>query len=215
MHDAGHSDRLRIVDHDRVTENRTDRFARGSDVGRGVEIRPDQHCQTASMASSLILRPGLPSDAEAMSILHYHCWLTAFVDLVTPSSAVAEMQPLRNAARFHGWMQPESDVTVTVAVLEGVVAGYAAVSGHEVLHVFIEPDHAGHGIGRRLLAAAEQLLTDAGQDLIELHTMLGNEPAIGLYRSAGWEMTDGIVANDHDGVVYDEHVMTKRLRPRD
>lgn len=163
------------------------------------------------MTSTPILRPGRSGDAEAMSILHHHCWPAAFVDLVTPSSAVAEMQPLRNVERFDGWLRPGSGVSVTVAELDGVVAGYSAVSGHELLHLFIEPAHARRGIGRLLLAAAEELLADAGHDEAELHTMIGNEPAIGLYLSAGWEMTDGIVPNDHDGVVYDEHVMIKRL----
>ena len=147
-------------------------------------------------------------------MLHFHCWQAAFVDLVTPSSAVARMQPLRNVERFRGWLQPESGVTVTVGELDGAVAGYTAISGHELLHLFIEPARAGRGLGRRLLAAAEQLLAEAGHDVVELHTMIGNQPAIGLYASAGWEMTDGIVPNDHDGVVYDEHVMIKRLAGR-
>jgi ribosomal protein S18 acetylase RimI-like enzyme len=53
-------------------------------------------------------------------------------------------------------------------------------------------------------------MSAAGHRSFELHTMVGNTPAIGLYQSAGWQMTDRIIhsADDH-GVDYDEHVLVK------
>jgi len=53
-------------------------------------------------------------------------------------------------------------------------------------------------------------LVEAGEERVVLQT--DNEPAIALYRSAGWVVTDRLVHNDRgDGVVYDEHVLVKRL----
>jgi ribosomal protein S18 acetylase RimI-like enzyme len=56
------------------------------------------------------------------------------------------------------------------------------------------------------------MLAEAGHREVELHTIVGNEPALALYRSAGWVVTDRLVHNDTDGLVYDEHVLVKRLR---
>ena len=44
-----------------------------------------------------------------------------------------------------------------------------------------------------------------------MRTMVGNAPAIALYESAGWVVTDQLVHNDVDGVVYDEHELVKRF----
>jgi hypothetical protein len=41
--------------------------------------------------------------------------------------------------------------------------------------------------------------------------MVGNDRAIALYRAVGWTLTDRVVHTDQDGVVYDEHVLVKRL----
>jgi hypothetical protein len=45
-----------------------------------------------------------------------------------------------------------------------------------------------------------------------LHTVVGNEPTIALYRSAGWVLTDHVVTSVDYGMVYDEHVLLKTLR---
>ena len=62
-----------------------------------------------------------------------------------------------------------------------------------------------------LLEVGEETLRSAGHREIELNTMVGNARALDLYRSAGWTVTDRLVHNDQDGVVYDEHVLVKHL----
>lgn len=163
-------------------------------------------------ATSTRIRPGQSGDAAVMSAIHHRCWLDKFATLVTPRDAVDRMDPGRNISRFTDWLSPGSDAQVTVAEHDGHVIGYSTVVGHELLHLFVDPDHAGRGLGRRLLAEAEGQMADAGHRSFELHTMVGNAPAIGLYRSAGWQMTDQLIHSDDDhGVSYDEHVMIKQI----
>ena len=158
------------------------------------------------------VRPGEPADAAALACCHHRCWLHAFADLVTPPEAVDQMDPDRNLERFSDWLSPMSDPEVTVVERDGQVVGYSTVVGNELVHLFVDPDQAGRGYGRRLLAAAEEHMVDAGYRMLELHTMVGNDPAIGLYESAGWQMTDQLVHTDNDnGVSYDEHVLVKHL----
>ena len=159
------------------------------------------------------LRRGVAADARDMALLHHRCWQARFIDLVSPRSVVTGMDPLRNLERFTRWTPEGSDVDVTVAEVEARVAGYAAVAGHELVHLFVDPDQHRLGLGRVLLTDAEARIAHGGHAIAELHTMIGNEPAIGLYRSAGWVMTDEVIHTDDD-VAYDEHVMIKRLGGR-
>jgi ribosomal-protein-alanine N-acetyltransferase len=50
----------------------------------------------------------------------------------------------------------------------------------------VAPEAQGHGLGRRLLAAGVQAAADAGHAACELHALDDNEPALALYRSAGF-----------------------------
>lgn len=82
------------------------------------------------------------------------------------------------------------------------------------MHLFVDPTYWGRGLGRELLAVGEEMLVAAGHSQVELTTLIGNKPALALYRSAGWTMTDEIVHNNVNGVVYDEHRLVKVLQPR-
>lgn len=98
-----------------------------------------------------------------------------------------------------------------VAVLDQVAVGHTTVRGSELVHLFIDPKHWGKGLGRRLLTVGEQMLRDEGHRIISLRTMVGNAPAIALYEAEGWIVTDKLVYNDADGIIYDEHELIKTL----
>ena len=50
----------------------------------------------------------------------------------------------------------------------------------------VAPGAQGHGLGRRLLSEAVAAAAAAGYPRCELHALDGNEPAVSLYRSAGF-----------------------------
>ncbi len=158
----------------------------------------------------ITFRPAVPSDAALIAKYHHRCWQLAFKDLMDPG-VVEAMDPWAKFGRWRQWLDPDSEFSTHVADLKGSPVGHTTVAGNELVHLFIDPEHWGLGLGRSLLVIGEQMLANAGHKEIELHTIVGNERAIKLYRSAGWELTDRLIHNDHEGVVYDEHVLLKQL----
>lgn len=168
---------------------------------------------TFPAVSELLLRPGRPDDAGRITEYHHRCWQLAFAPLLEPG-AVAALGLDWRAWLFDLWLDPEQqDVTVVVADLDGAPVGHTVVHEHEVLHVFVDPDRWGTGIGRRLLAEAERLIASAGFEEAQLHTIIGNAPAVALYVSAGWTVTDQVHHSVDGELEYDEHVLVKRLVP--
>ncbi len=151
-----------------------------------------------------------PADAKAIAIYHHRCWVQAFAHLVNPG-VVEQMDPLGKLDRWQEWLDEGSDFRTLVVVMDNAPVGHATVRDNELVHLFIDPDHWGKGLGRLLLVEGEKMLQDTGHRTAILHTMVGNAPAIALYESAGWVVTDKLVHNDVDGVVYDEHELVKRF----
>jgi ribosomal protein S18 acetylase RimI-like enzyme len=59
-------------------------------------------------------------------------------------------------------------------------------SSAHVLDLCVDEAFRGRGIGRRLLAKAEQIARRAGRSALLIGAVAGNESAIGLYESAGF-----------------------------
>jgi ribosomal protein S18 acetylase RimI-like enzyme len=53
-------------------------------------------------------------------------------------------------------------------------------------NIFVEPTHRNQGIGSELLSAAEELLREAGADVLTLEAMADNESARQFYRAHGY-----------------------------
>ncbi len=60
----------------------------------------------------------------------------------------------------------------------------------ELLALYVDPDHWGLGIGRRLMFAARRLLTERGLRQAMLWVLEGNERAERFYRADSW-LPDG------------------------
>jgi len=157
------------------------------------------------------LRPGRPEDVDRLAAYHHRCVVEAFAPLVGPE-VVERLDPERSTPMFEHWLSADSlDTSVVVAEVGGVAVGHTVVAGHQVFHVFVDPDHWGAGIGRQLLGTAEDLVAANGFDTAELHTRVGNTRAIGLYESAGWKVTDQVLHTDEGDLTYDEHILLKHL----
>jgi ribosomal protein S18 acetylase RimI-like enzyme len=77
-----------------------------------------------------------------------------------------------------------------VAERDGTIVGQVTVFPNgelAELGTFVAREERGRGIGRRLLEAAEDLARRRSLKDLELEVYAHNEPAINLYRSAGFE----------------------------
>lgn len=85
-----------------------------------------------------------------------------------------------------------SDVDrLVVLESEGAVVGFACwrvvVDEAELADIVVDRDRRGAGLGRRLLDACLSDARARGAARVHLEVRAGNAPAIGLYRSAGFE----------------------------
>jgi ribosomal protein S18 acetylase RimI-like enzyme len=101
-----------------------------------------------------------------------------------------------------------------VAVDEsGEVVGFAAVNAREgeMFLLFVHPQHAGRGVGRRLLDAAHDALQAAGCHEVFLYTHEQNHRAITVYGAAGYRRDGSVRESDFRGVHLREPRLVKSL----
>jgi ribosomal protein S18 acetylase RimI-like enzyme len=117
------------------------------------------------------------------------------VDAVAGGASVGFLAPLDRAVAEEWWKaRAEGPFAVWAAVDGGRIVGTVSLafpdkpnSRHraELVKLMVHRDARGRGLGRTLLAAAEQAAAAAGITLLHLDTETGS-PAEHLYRSAGW-----------------------------
>lgn len=152
-------------------------------------------------------------DIEAMIRYHTACWHDAFASLVGPD-VMAAVEARSHEAIVQGWQHrldpTSSPQTVVATTADDLAVGHVMVDGNELVHLFIDPVQHGNGLGRQLLEVGERLIRQAGHRQAELHTIVGNAPAIGLYKSCGWILTPETIDEElPNGSSYSEHLMTK------
>jgi GNAT superfamily N-acetyltransferase len=114
----------------------------------------------------------------------------------------AHRVPNRDAVRryFESRLSDGPDGLLLVAETAGTTAGMAEVvirpepPDHQILiprrtaevHTVVLDGHRGLGVGRALLAAAEQTATDRGVELLLAVVFAPNQDAVGFYASAGF-----------------------------
>ena len=111
--------------------------------------------------------------------------------------------------QLHDWFRPESELETWVAVVDGAPVGHVTVSGRQLVHLFVEPEHQGRGLGRHLLAWGEAMIAASGHTDLELRTRVDNVAAIAFYVKEGWTVTDRLIHTVEHGISYDERVLIK------
>ena len=157
------------------------------------------------------IRVATPDDAHAVASYHDRCFTHSYSSqLLAGELEAPDLEGMRRQLR--GWFRPGSEFATRVAIVDGVPIGHFTVFGHQLVHLFVEPDHQGTGLGRLLLAQAEAMMTADGHADFELHTRVDNLAGIRFYEKAGWSMTDRLIHTVELGISYDEHVLTKQHR---
>lgn len=98
------------------------------------------------------------------------------------------------------WNDPSTDIDLAIvaaasSILVGTTDGAVIASvmvgfdGHRgwVYYLAVDPDHARHGHGRTMMAAAENWLAARSAPKLELMVRNDNAAAIGFYQALGYE----------------------------
>lgn len=155
------------------------------------------------------LRAATPADAEAVADYHQRCFTTTYSAQLLACEFEAP-DPAGHRRELRDWFRPESEFETLVAVVDGAPIGHVTVSGHHLVHLFIDPDHQKVGLGRHLLGQGEALIAAGGHTDFELHARVENLAAIAFYENAGWAVTDRVIHTVEHGISYDECVLVKR-----
>jgi ribosomal protein S18 acetylase RimI-like enzyme len=95
------------------------------------------------------------------------------------------------------------------SAIVGFVAAHPAEG--ELFLLFVHPEAAGRGIGRRLLDAGHDALRDAGCREAFLYTHEQNERALAVYRAAGYRPDGTVRESDFRGTALREPRLVKQL----
>lgn len=151
--------------------------------------------------------PALPAGVTGrpMTEQEYTAWAATSVDTYTQEwveRGVPEEQARRKSETDHATNLPDGLATpgmyFHVLVHDGAVLGYVWVArrdvpdGDDLGYVFdveVREEYRGRGYGRALMHLAEEITLDAGLGLLGLHVFADNTPALRLYESLGYEVT--------------------------
>ncbi|UQV43305.1 GNAT family N-acetyltransferase [Janthinobacterium lividum] len=130
---------------------------------------------------TVTLRPALPFDIDALWALRTVAVRVGCATHYAPEQiAVWTASPVPPA--YATMLAAGGGI---VAMQDEAIVGYAMLDAnkHEVDAVFVDPARAGLGIGKRLLAALEELARERGMARLQLSASLN---AVPFYRAAGF-----------------------------
>jgi GNAT superfamily N-acetyltransferase len=125
-----------------------------------------------------VIRRAARDDAEAIAVVHVRAWNHNYDGIVAREHLAARTVEERTE-RWLEWLG-DPGVRVWVDEVEGEIAGFAAVTGHVLRGLYVDPAAQGAGVGSRLLGEAEA----AGAR--ELEVFAANGHARGFYEARGW-----------------------------
>jgi len=163
------------------------------------------------------IRPAEPADATALVALasavgaEPEGWLLAD----------ANWRSVADERRYIRSIRRHPDAALYVAEVDGDLVGRLSLardphrsSAHVAdLGVMVSASHRRRGIGRALLAQAEEWARQSGVAKLELHVFPHNAPALGLYEKLGYER-EGLRRAHYrrpDGRLVDAILMAKQL----
>ncbi|UGT63113.1 GNAT family N-acetyltransferase [Nocardia asteroides] len=156
------------------------------------------------------VRPATPADAEAMAALRAAVAAEGrWIGAEPPVDEVAAAAATRAAiAEGKGVFVADAD-----GVLAGTAFTYVSTPGVTTFGMMVAAGHRGYGIGAALLDRVVAWAREQGAHKVTLQVWPHNEPAIALYRRAGFEV-EGRLRRHYrrrDGALWDAVLMALHL----
>ena len=130
---------------------------------------------------NVALRRGGRQDASDVAEIWRLGWRDGHLGLVPD-----ELAEVRTEESFRARAAERVD-EMTVAVVDGEVAGFVLVVGAEVEQVYVSSDYRGRGVADALLLEAEREVRANGHAEAWLAVVAGNARARAFYERAGWQ----------------------------
>lgn len=130
------------------------------------------------MPGMILIRDYDPRDWDAIADVHDR----ARLDELWLTVGVHAFRTLAETAHCEGLF----DDVLRVAELDGAVRGFIAIDAGEISWLYTDPDHYRRGIARHLLRHA----IDKWAGEMRVSVLVGNDPALALYRSEGFEIIE-------------------------
>ena len=122
-----------------------------------------------------------PEDADGKAYVHYTSCLETYTGLMDPEFLAAS-----TLDKYHAIALRFVETTL-VAELDGRIVGFGRWDPKgEIPALYVLRDAQGYGIGRRLMEAMLERLSDCTQ--VRLEVLEGNDRAIGFYEHMGFRL---------------------------
>ena len=142
------------------------------------------------------MRRAVLADAAGLAAVKIASWRWAYAGLLSDDVLAA----LDASAEEAGWrtyleaMPP--DDRLWIAEHDGRIVGFARTEPGEVRGLYVAPDCARAGLGRRLFRHAVHDLAERGYAPVVLWHFVGNDQAAGFYERMGFRLDGAIRPSD-------------------
>jgi ribosomal protein S18 acetylase RimI-like enzyme len=162
------------------------------------------------MPAGITLRRAVADDAQAVGAV----FNAAVRDGWTFLGELAQ-RPMFSAEQWDEFVVDHAPPRALIVATDEAdrVVGFTAVHPEigEMFLLFVDPGHAGRGIGRVLLDAAHDVLRDAGNTEAFLYTEERNTRAQAVYTAAGYRPDGAVRESDFEGEPLRELRLVKAL----
>ena len=156
------------------------------------------------------IRKAGPEDLPGIRTAHREAVLGLAREAYSQEQLAAWAAAMRPEAIWRALADPE--LTMLVALAGEAVAGFILFSPGEVRAMYVHPAQARQGLGRRLLALAEDATRQAGLDVLRLSA---SDNAVPFYTANGFAGDEEDVFTLRGGISLTCRKMEKRLLPPD
>jgi ribosomal protein S18 acetylase RimI-like enzyme len=156
-----------------------------------------------------VLRPAADDDVETLAVLWHDGWCDGHL-----ADAPAVLLKDRTLDVFRARTRFRLD-DMTVATVDGAIAGFVIVTDDEVEQVYVDRAFRGTSVAKTVLQEGERRVGAQGYDEAWLAVVEGNARARAFYAREGW-VDEGLQEYDVPAtdppLVWNVHRYTKRLR---
>jgi ribosomal protein S18 acetylase RimI-like enzyme len=147
------------------------------------------------------IRRGRLADIDALQRISRLAWHDAHAPIIGEETVEEFLDDFYDAESFEA--EIEDDKIVFAVAVDGGDAdesdapvGFVSArpaddpAVYDLGRIYVLPERWSEGIGRQLLARAEETIAERGGERVQLGVMADNERAVAFYEAAGYERTD-------------------------